>query len=283
MVKNHIDALPYYGGKSGRTRLGKWVASLLPQRTDTFYVELCGGMAGILRQRERNDIEVLNDWNGRIVNFWRAARDHTDELSRLMEYTPYSLDEYIWAVEHLDSETLSVPKRALALVIVLEQGFQNADGNLTDADGKARKSRWAVKSRINEVSKAANRHKVLPNLMERLRYVQLYNDNALNLVRRTMNRKDALLYFDPPYSKRKGDSYHINEIDVSAYSELFQQHAGAIAISGCDDEWDHLGWEKHELSVAGMNTGASQKGKTKPRRIEQVWCNYSQENKEKLW
>ena len=283
MVAKSVDALPYFGGKSNRTRLGKWVASLLPQRTDTFYVELCSGMAGILRQRERNKTEVLNDLNGRIVNFWRAVRDHTDELSRLMDNTPYSIDEFVWAVEHLDDETLSVPKRALAFVVAVDQGFRNSDGGLVFKNGQVRKTTWPLVSKPQGVTKCRNRHKMLPDLKERLRYVQLYNDDAIKLVRRTLKRRNSLLYFDPPYTERAADAYHVNEIDVNEYSELFQQHAGAIAISGCDGEWDHLGWEKHELPVFNMTTGPSQKGKTNKRRVEQVWCNYSQEDKETLW
>ncbi len=266
-------SLPYFGGKSGRTRLGKWVASLLPQRTDGVYVELCLGMGGVWLQRERSKGEVVNDLNDRVVNFWRAIRDHRDEMAHLMKNTPYSLSEFEWSVEHLDDESLGIPKRALAFVTVVEQTLFHGDG-----ENHTGSSQW-IASYTGKEKSIRDRWQRVKALSERIHYAQLHRMDAAVLAKKSSKRKDVILYFDPPYSKRRHTPYAVSEINKSECSDVFLEHKGAIAISGCDDEWDHLGWEKHELKAASFSATSP----TEQKRVEQVWCNYSQEDKETLW
>ena len=84
-----LSALSYYGGKSGghgSSGRGRWIASLLPGDTRTLYAEPYAGMLGILLQRAPAKLEIVNDLNRRIVNWWRVVRDHPDELARMMRY-----------------------------------------------------------------------------------------------------------------------------------------------------------------------------------------------------
>ena len=274
MPVDYIRSVPYYGGKSGRTRLGKWVTSLLPQRTDCTYVELCAGMAGILLQREPSKVEVLNDLNDRVVNFWRVMRDDGEELVRLAKHTPYSYQEYNWSAQHLDDKSLSSTRRALAFLTVIEQNLFHGDGA-----NHINPPQWSLRVGTTNIFPIRDRYKLLEMIRKRIHYVQLYNGDAAVLVKKTLNIPYSIIYFDPPYTRRNHSPYAVSSIDVEKISELFQQHKGAIAISGCDGEWDHLGWERHELeNVSSYST----KGK-KAKRSEQVWTNYALKDKENLW
>ena len=276
MVSSHfLPTLTYYGGKSGRTKLGQWVASVLPQRTDCIYIELCVGLGGVWLQRAPAHSEILNDLNGRIVNFWRAVRDNGEELARLMKYTPYSHSEFMWAVNHLDDRRIGVTKRALAFSIVIMQ-------NLFHSDGPAcvNSSNWVMKLTKTGNKTIRDKYQIIEALQERAKNITLYNTDALKMLRDTSRISNSVVYFDPPYTKRHYNAYHVNEINVSEFTELFQQHKGAIAISGCDGEWDHLGWERHELDNVNLNS--IEKGKRR-QRVEQVWVNYDIKDKEILW
>ena len=55
-------------------------------------------MAGVLLARAPVKTEILNDLNGRVVNWWRAVRDKPEEFGRLLEFTPFSRAEYEWGV-----------------------------------------------------------------------------------------------------------------------------------------------------------------------------------------
>ncbi len=89
--------LSYYGGKRGYGK-AQWIASFLPHTPDSCYIEPFAGMAGVLLARAPVKTEILNDLNGRVVNWWRAVRDKPEEFGRLLEFTPFSRAEYEWGV-----------------------------------------------------------------------------------------------------------------------------------------------------------------------------------------
>jgi len=39
-------------------------------------------------------IEVYNDLDGEIVNLFRVAREHTDDLARRIKWTPFAREEF---------------------------------------------------------------------------------------------------------------------------------------------------------------------------------------------
>jgi len=43
--------------------------------------------------KEPAQIEVINDINGQITNFFRQLRENSSELIRQIEFTPYSREE----------------------------------------------------------------------------------------------------------------------------------------------------------------------------------------------
>ena len=85
--------LPWYGGKRGYGK-AEWIASFLPHTPDSCYVEPFAGMAAVLLARPPVDIEILNDANGRIVNWWRIVRDEPEEFGRLIDFMLFSRAEF---------------------------------------------------------------------------------------------------------------------------------------------------------------------------------------------
>ena len=77
-----LYGLRYYGGKSEKFRngngAGPWIAKMLPYRR--MYVEPFAGMLGVLLQREKSRIELVNDRDGMISAFWECIRDYPDKL-----------------------------------------------------------------------------------------------------------------------------------------------------------------------------------------------------------
>src|SRR5436190_17281445 len=73
--------LPYIGGKN---RLATKIIALLPEHTT--YVEPFAGGAQVLFHKEPSKVEVLNDLNGEIVNFFRVCQWHHEELLRYIKY-----------------------------------------------------------------------------------------------------------------------------------------------------------------------------------------------------
>ena len=83
----------------GKFRLRKWVLSHFP--THRVYIEPFGGMASVLMEKARADLEVLNDLDYQIVNLYRVMRDPVASI-RLVEalnLTPYARAEFDSAYE----------------------------------------------------------------------------------------------------------------------------------------------------------------------------------------
>lgn len=73
---------PYIGGKRA---VAKQIVALLPKHIT--YAEPFAGGAQVFFAKEPSRVEILNDLNGEIVNFYRVVQRHYEELVRTMRFT----------------------------------------------------------------------------------------------------------------------------------------------------------------------------------------------------
>ncbi len=73
--------LSYVGGK---VRLANHIISLIPKHRT--YVEAFAGGAQVLFRKSPSEVEVLNDLDGELVNFYRVCQAHHDELLRSLRF-----------------------------------------------------------------------------------------------------------------------------------------------------------------------------------------------------
>src|SRR5947208_8781999 len=76
-----IGPLSYIGGKN---RLARRLISLFPKHTT--YVEPFAGGAQVFFHKQPSKVEVLNDLDFEIVNFFRCCQNHYLELVRYLDY-----------------------------------------------------------------------------------------------------------------------------------------------------------------------------------------------------
>ena len=255
----NLGALPYYGGKQGYGK-AEWIAGLLPWKLDSFYCEPFAGMAGVLLNRPAVKMEMLNDLNGRVVNWWRVVRNYPEDFGYLVEHTPRSRDEFRWAGVAVDNQELPDIQRALAFHILISQCLNTGDNRLTGGSWRRRFK--------PEGKKDGDFVPKLDCLAKRLRYVQLENINALDLLERTADCDYAVIYCDPPYPTADTGAYAIGNLDFDRLGELLQAQQGAVAVSGYPGEWDCLGWESET-----QKHGRSQINGKVQERTEVLWRN----------
>ncbi|MYA08529.1 MAG: DNA adenine methylase [Holophagales bacterium] len=254
-----MRGLKWPGGKSP-LRLGRWVASLLPDpgAGRQTYIEPYAGMLGVLLSRPPTFLEMVNDSDQRVVNWWKVVRDHHDELKRLLRRQPYSSkvlhDEALHDAEHHRDPI----RRALALTVVMTN---------TNAPGKAWRGSYVVRSpRIGE--------DVLDLLAERLRMVQLYCGDAVALLERAERVAQAVIFVDPPYpsTSRHTRPYAENDVDVPRLAATLRRQKGRVALSGYNtDPWTRLlpGWRREQKPTRAMLGGGSG-----GIRTACLWMNY---------
>lgn len=91
MRKRLRSPIVWFGGK------GNMVAKLLPLiPPHRIYVEPFGGGASLLFAKKPSPVEVYNDLDSGLVNFFRVLRDPKkfERLHKLVSLTPYSREEY---------------------------------------------------------------------------------------------------------------------------------------------------------------------------------------------
>ena len=181
-MKNKLVAFPYYGGKNLQL---PWLLQLLPHSTR--YVEPFGGSAAVLLNREPSEIEVYNDLNGDVVNFFRVLREKPVELCELLKLTPSSRKEFQDCKEPV-TDPLEQARRWFVLT---RQSFMSTRRSwattLTIRNGWSQMlSRWS--NGILALEKVANRFlNVVIECRPALEVISLYDS------------EETFQYLDPPY------------------------------------------------------------------------------------
>ena len=260
--------LAYYGGKHPSRKLNKWINNIIGYDTDVCYIEPFAGMLGVLMNRPKAKIEIVNDTNGFIVQFWKALRDHQAEMQHKIMCTPISRQLFAEACTKMgEGTTDNVVADAVVLYTVVSQSIHHGiDAKLDYEFGVKYKSTHDV-------------YKIKPaqllDMCRRIERVQIENNDANRLLEKTVDNHKTIVYCDPPYLTADVRHYGKFEFDAEKFSELVRQHKGRIYISGYNDEWDHLGFARHEFNTMFSDMYTSQS----TRRTEVLWANVESSQK----
>ena len=191
-----LHAAPYYGGKSAGNQMsqaGRWIARHLPYRD--IYMEPFAGMCGVLLQRKPSRLEVVNDSDARITNWWRCIRDSPNEFRHLLDHSPRSDFDFAWAKKITESATLpnlSDPSNEHDLQVGIATHILLAD-SMFHCLGNA--GRMAVPYGYGRGRGPTD----IEQLAERMRKVHLVNRDAVEVLSKIAPHSNAVIYCDPPY------------------------------------------------------------------------------------
>ena len=260
-----LTAMNYYGGKA-RTDFRKWLVPKIPYDKDGIYVEPFAGMLGVLLARPQCKTEIINDLDANICNWWRVVREHPDELKHLIYYTPKcrrTFDECVKAIEDKAYQDKPI-LWAWSTFTVLEYGIIHG---LKNTAFSIRYTQYPSKNR--------DFASIVKLLAERVKAVQVENTDALTMLDRMKDLCNAVIYCDPPYISANTSHYENDDIDVDAFTNAFLSQKGKIAISGYGDEWDHLGWHRHEWNTKAPKINYVQDYSSENwNRTECLWTSY---------
>ena len=211
--------IAWYGGKY---YLAKWIISHLPEHR--VYVEPFGGMANVLLKKHPSEVEVFNDLDDRVVNFFRVIRDpgKLRELKRRCELTPYSRSEFTALCE--SPEPVDDVDRAWWFFVRCRQ----ARGGI--GMSSITKNAWATSSRTRRempepVSKYLAAIDGLVDVAERFRRVVVEAMPAISLIKK-YDGPDVLFYCDPPYP---AETRHGNKAATYAFEMSIEDHKSLLA------------------------------------------------------
>ena len=246
------------------------------------YVEPFGGGASILLAKKPKPVEVYNDLDRGLYDFFSVLSDPElfEQFYRRIAVLPYSRQFYNEYKKEWEEEKDKIV-RVVKWFLVAQQSFGGdfggswGSGVTTSTRGMARTcSKWL--SCID----------LLPQIHTRLQRVQIeYADFRVILDR--YDTPKTLFYCDPPYvpGTRKAGGYlhEITDADHQELVTLLLNLKGKVALSGYNHEiytpLEQAGWERYDFhtvcSAAGRTRGSGLQGKgkvlEKQGRIESLW------------
>lgn len=240
-------------------RLAPWIIAHLPPHTT--YVEPFAGGMGVFLNKPASTIEVLNDLDGDIVNFFRCLRDHGDQLIDLIRWTPYSHEEQ----RHADATfrrpaRIDLPplERARQFYVLCNQswggkkhsGRRSWRRQTTDNRGKVLMADW------NEIDH-------LYVIAHRIKDAFIEQHDALAVLD-TYDAPDCCFYLDPPYLPAvrmrpdHGYEHEMTDADHLRLLERLLRLQGSAIISGYphylyDSVLLPAGWTTHTTTARTTN------------------------------
>lgn len=270
--RNARHALRWQGGKSplSPSGTGRWVASKLPVDDVMTYVEPYAGMLGVLLQRPAVQVEIANDLNHRVVNWWTMVRDRLDDFKRALRYTPDSEEQFNYYMQTLDEGTNI--ERAVKFHVVTLHSLFASDSPENGGYGVAWTQGLGTRAHLRGGG-GANLMRLIDRVADRIRHVQLLCRPAVEVIRRTNQNTDTLVYIDPPYPDTHS-TYSFAELDVEELTDALEGHRGMVAISGYGDIWDHLGYRRNVYKTFTHNGQVASGEGAAGRREEVLWTNF---------
>ncbi len=262
------------------------VTKLLPfVPSHKIYVEPFGGGASLLIAREPSPVEVYNDLNSGLVNFFRVLRDieQFNRLQRLVALTPYAREEFNDCKDTWTSMDDPV-ERAFRWFIVARMSFAGCFGS-----GWGYVRSGSARGMSSIVSQWLGAIEMLPEISTRLLRVQVEHNDAFDVIE-TYDSEDSFIYLDPPYvaSTRKSGTYE-HELTDEQHRQLVDtllSIKGKAMLSGYANpiyqQLEKHGWNRRDWTKSCDAAGRTRRSgilgpgaaTLRQSRTDSIWFNY---------
>lgn len=251
--------ITYWGGKQ---QLAATILPLIPRHIT--YCEPFFGGGAVFFSKPKSEVEIINDLNRAVVNFYRQAQENFPQLQSKIQSTLHSRAAYqdalvIYANPHL----FDLLEQAWSFWTLTTQGYSGkigAWGYGTIQPSTEKK----LKNRRAEFTTA---------LAERLEQVQIECDDALKIIR-LRDRETSFFYLDPPYfNSNMGHYGGYTEADFEDLLTTCAGLSGKFLMSSYPSailkkHVEANGWHYREIEMAKPSGGL------KSRKVEALTANY---------
>lgn len=221
------------------------------------YCEPCFGSGSVILHKSAAKLEVCNDLDGRVINFFDVLRARPHDLIELINLTPWHEGEYRRALAVANDDPLEDARRFFLTCWASVRGGPAAAAG----DFRWQKKNTRRSAAVRDVADLGH----LLAAAERLKNVQFLQRDALDVIGR-MRGTGALIYFDPPYLastrvNRRGyrhepaAAWHVDAAD------LLRAHDGPVIVAGYRSDlyaglYEAHGWRRVERPQR-TNSGGS--------------------------
>lgn len=261
--------ITYYGGKQ---RMIKQITAIFPKHK--IYCEPFFGGGAIFFAKAPSKIEVINDINDNIANFFEVLRDNFEALKKEIDLTFHSEAQHKKAKKiYYDPAGKDIVKRAWAFWVVTNMSF----GGSIHGGWKWCNGAHGSHSGIYFTNRKKD---FVKEISVRLNNVQISSRDAIKIIN-DRDTKLTLFYFDPPYP----GSYqgHYCGYTMKEFAQLLERLSSIKGKFILSNFWSHTlryyiiknKWNYEKISMP-LNVGLNTK---KNRKTEVLIWNYQTESK----
>lgn len=253
--------ISYYGGKQ---QMLKHILPIIPDHS--IYTEPFFGGGAVFFGKEPAKIEVINDTDQVLVEFYRVLKNKPDELNQLVQETLHSRRLYgdamvVYNNPHLFNDV----RKAWAFWVLTQQGFSCGIGS------------WGYDKSSNSVAKKVQNAKDRFNSLEasrRLENTQVENNDAIKIIK-SRDTENTFHYCDPPYFNSDCNHYAGYSLeDFRRLLDTLEAVKGKFLLSSYDSEILQEYCIKNKWYVKKFEKNVSVTHKTKKKKIEVLTANY---------
>lgn len=204
----------YIGGK--RALAGQIIASFPEHKT---YVEPFAGGAQVFFRKEPSKVEVLNDLDREIVNFYRICQQHYEELVRYLKFTVVSRAwfDLLYETDPMKLTDIQRAARHLYLAKTCYAGLVRHRNYSLRVDEPPGFNPERIPALIEETH-----HRLARVQIECLPYEQMLT---------RFDKASSLFYLDPPYYERKLYRYNLKPEEFVTMAERLGKLNGRFVLS----------------------------------------------------
>ena len=255
--------LSYYGGKQ---QLATRILGMIPEH-QVYCEPFCGG-AAIFFAKEPSRVEIINDTNGEIINFYEILKLNFSALEQEIKISLHSRKQHHHAeVVYANPDMFDRVKRAWAIWMLANISFGSKLNGCFGYD------------RIGTSSKklANKRSDFSIDYAIRLQQVQIECCDALRIIR-SRDTPETFFYLDPPYVGADQGHYDgYTQEDFEALLKLLETVQGKFLLSSyrnkvLKDFAERNNWYTVELRLSSSMTHGQ--GRAVQGKIEVLTANY---------
>lgn len=225
-------------------------------RNTTRFVDVFGGSGAVLFNTPFHELDVFNDINSHVVNFYRVLKDseEKEKLIHYLEISVHSREEF----DHCMSNKDIVEDKALK-AYMWYYTVQTSFARLGRHYGRNMNNSFETKRVYEKIP-------CFEDIHQRIRHCYIENKNAFEIMEE-YDRSNTVFYLDPPYINTPVGTYK-HKFTIEDHKKLLEtifSLKGMVVLSGePHDLYDSYTWSHSEKWGASVkiNNGERERGRT---------------------
>lgn len=241
-----MRTLPLISWPGGKSRHLKRLLPHIPAQAG--YIEAFAGGCALLLAKPQSRLEVANDINGDIINLYRCAANHPDELARkLRELPPASRAQIDHTRQLLKTRgCLTDIQRAALFLHLNKTSFAGSGTSLSVVRNPAGRAFMGTENLIERVRHFHARFNSV--VIEQLDYQHLLKN---------YDHQDNFIFLDPPYGVSDVSNYDgWDEDQLTAFRDRVQTLKSRWIVTLDDSRVNRSLWKLHDWESIQTRNGS---------------------------